>query len=221
MLIYIYFHEKFFELGFSLCNLFELAHDEDLARPPDGVYAFGVPGDVLDHLADFPTIFYDDQNHNMLVAAVPNRDELGYFGYLKKMVLTLHNIIMMKREAWPFHGALVKIVLKNQKEATLLIIGDTGAGKSETLEAFRILGDEYLTETKIIADDMGSLKIGASGEIVGYGTEIGAFIRLDDLQPGYAFGQLDRTIIMCPSKVNARACFASDDLCNYHERASY
>ena len=81
-------------------------------------------------------------------------------------------------EAWPFHGALVKIVLKNQKEATLLIIGDTGAGKPETLEAFRILGDEYLTEMKIIADDMGSLKIGASGEIVGYGTEIGAFVRL-------------------------------------------
>ena len=69
---------------------------------------------------------------------------------------------MMKREAWPFHGALVRIVLKNQKEATLLIIGDTGAGKSETLEAFRILGDEYLTEMRIIADDMGSLKIGAS-----------------------------------------------------------
>ena len=205
LLIYIYFHEKFFELGFSLCNLFELAYDEDLTRAPDGVYAFGVPGDVLDHLADFPTIFYDDQNHNILVAAVPNRDEFGYFGYLKKMVLTLHNIIMMKREAWPFHGALVKIVLKNQKEATLLIIGDTGAGKSETLEAFRILGDEYLTEMKIIADDMGSLKIGASGEIIGYGTEIGAFVRLDDLQPGYAFGQLDRTIIMCPSKVNARA----------------
>lgn len=110
---------------------------------------------------------------------------------------------MMKREAWPFHGALVRIVLKNQKEVTLLIIGDTGTGKPETLEAFRILGDEYLTEIKIIADDMGSLKIGASGEIVGYGTEIGAFVRLDDLQPGYAFGQLDRTIIMCPSKVNA------------------
>lgn len=205
LLFYIYFHEKFFELGFSLCNLFELADDKDLTRPPDGVYAFGVPGDALDRLADFPTLFYDDQKHNMLVAAVPNRDEFGYFGYLKKMVLTLHNIIMMKRGSWPFHGALVKIVLKNQKQATLLIVGDTGAGKSETLEAFRIFGDEYLTEMKIIADDMGSLKIGAPGEIIGYGTEIGAFVRLDDLQPGYAFGQLDRTIIMCPSQVNARA----------------
>jgi hypothetical protein len=38
----------------------------------------------------------------------------------------------------------------------------------------------------------------------GYGTEIGAFIRLDDLQQGYAFGQIDRAIIMSPHKVNAR-----------------
>jgi len=29
-------------------------------------------------------------------------------------------------------------------------------------------------------------------------------VRLDDLQPGYAFGQIDRTIIMSPAQVNAR-----------------
>ena len=40
--------------------------------------------------------------------------------------------------------------------------------------------------------------------MLGYGTEIGAFIRLDDLQPGYAFDQVDRAIIMSPQKVNAR-----------------
>jgi hypothetical protein len=39
---------------------------------------------------------------------------------------------------------------------------------------------------------------------MGYGTEVGAFVRLDDLQQGYAFGQLDRAIIMNPNQVNAR-----------------
>ena len=34
---------------------------------------------------------------------------------------------------------------------------------------------------------MGSLQI-REGEVVGLGTEIGAFVRLDDLQPGYAYG---------------------------------
>ncbi len=205
LLILIYFHEKFFELGFSLCNLFELASDSDLKRKPDAIYTFGVPDNTLSRLCTTsPTIFYDDTKNDILVAAIPNRDEFGYFGYLKKMVLTLHNIKMMKLGRFPFHGALVKILLKENKEATILLIGDTGAGKSETLEAFRKLGEEYISDMIIIADDMGSLSIDSNGNIIGYGTEIGAFLRLDDLQPGYAFGQIDRAIIMSPNKINSR-----------------
>jgi hypothetical protein len=204
LLIAIYFHRKFFELGFSLSNLFELADDEDLQRRPDAVYVYGVPEDALDGLGVFPTVFYDDEEHDMLVAAVPRRDEFGYFGYLKKMALTLHNIRMMKRGKLPFHGALVKIALRPDREATILLIGDTGAGKSETLEAFRTLGADTIRDMTIVADDMGSLDIGGAGSIVGYGTEVGAFLRLDDLQPGFVFGQMDRSIIMCPGQVNAR-----------------
>jgi len=83
-------------------------------------------------------------------------------------------------------------------------MGDTGAGKSETLEALRLIGSEDLQDVIIIADDMGSLDIDNTGHLRGYGTEIGAFVRLDDLNPGYAFGQIDRTIIMSPNEVNAR-----------------
>jgi hypothetical protein len=85
-----------------------------------------------------------------------------------------------------------------------LIIGDTGAGKSETLEALKIIGDDQIEDIVIIADDMGSLDIDPQGNVIGYGTEVGAFVRLDDLLPGYAFGQLDRSIIMNPSQVNSR-----------------
>ncbi len=205
LLIFVYFHHKFMELGFSLCNLFELASNEDLTKKPDGVYFFGVPGAELDSLAELPAVFHEDDENNILVAAIPNKDEFGYFGYLKKMILTLHNITMIKKQELPFHGALVKITLQDDKVATILLIGDSGAGKSETLEAFRILGDKYIKDIVIIADDMGSVKIDNEGKIKGYGTEIGAFVRLDDLQPGYAFGQIDRTIIMNPSQVNARA----------------
>ncbi len=98
----------------------------------------------------------------------------------------------------------MKIILKGNKQATVLTLGDTGAGKSETLEAFRELGEEHIQDLIVIADDMGSLEITPSGEVLGYGTEIGAFLRLDDLQPGYALGQIDRAIIMSPSQVNAR-----------------
>jgi len=204
LLILVYFHERFFELGFTLCNLFELADDATLEQRPDAIYLFGVPEHALDTLAPLPTVFYDDEVSGMLVGAVPRRDEFGYFGYLKKMILTLHNVRMIKAGKMPYHGALVRLCLRGDRGAHVLIMGDTGTGKSETLEALRTIGQGQLRDMVIIADDMGMLDITRDGQVIGYGTEIGAFVRLDDLQPGYAFGQLDRAIIMNPNQVNAR-----------------
>jgi hypothetical protein len=204
LLIFIYFHQKFFELGFSACNLFEIAPKEDLNRKPDAVYLYGVPEGSLDNFAEMPTVFYEDKENDMFIAAVPRDDEFGYFGYLKKMVLTLHNSIKIKKGILPFHGSLVEISLQNGKRASILMIGDTGAGKSETLEAYKQLGGDLISETTIIADDMGSIIIEDDGTVRGIGTEIGAFLRLDDLQPGYAFGQIDRSILMNAHLTNAR-----------------
>lgn len=201
--IMVYFSLKFAELGFSLCNLFEMASEEDIRRKPDAAYVYGVPE------KDFPTgnskqIFYDDEENGILIGAIPDTDAFGYFGYVKKMILTLHNIVMMKRGFMPYHGAMVQLRVHGAKPMTILTLGDTGAGKSESLEAFRQIGGDEVEDITIIADDMGSLEMKPDGTIVGYGTETGAFIRLDDLQTGYAFGQIDRTIIMSPDQVNAR-----------------
>ena len=204
LLINIYFHETFYDLGFALANLFELADDAALKdRRPDAVFLYGVPGSALDGFGN-PTVFFHDSANSLLVGAIPSRPEFGYFGYLKKMALTLHNICIMQQGRMPFHGALFRILLKGGKSSTVLVMGDTGTGKSETLEAFRVLGKDEIQDIIVIADDMGSLEIDAKGRIIGYGTEIGAFVRLDDLQPGYAFGQFDRMIIMNAGQVNAR-----------------
>ncbi len=204
LVVFVYFHQKFIGLGCSLANLFELATDEQIAAGPDAIYLYGAPAKGLARFGDLPTVFYDDEENSMMVAAVPDEDRFGYFGYLKKMVLTLHNIVMMKRGRMPYHGAMVRIELKDGASANVLLIGDTAAGKSESLEAFRILGEKHIRDLRIIADDMGSLEIAEDGRLLGYGTEIGAFIRLDDLQHGYAFGQIDRAIIHNPHLVNAR-----------------
>ncbi len=201
-LVLVYFHEKFFELGFALSNLFELADDVNLLSKPDAIFLFGVDEHSLDHLAELPTLFFDDGN--ILVGVIPRREEFGYFGYLKKMILTLHNIKVMQQGNFPYHGAMVQLHLKGNKSANIVIVGDTGAGKSETLEAFRALAGQKIREITIIADDMGSFEMASNGQILGFGTEIGAFVRLDDLQPGYAFTQLDRSIIMNPNQTNAR-----------------
>ncbi len=202
--IFVYFHQRFIGLGSALANLFELATDEQVAAGPDALYVFGAPPSALAKFGELPTVFYDDEANGLLVAAVPGEDKYGYFGYLKKMILTLHNIVMMKRGRMPYHGAMVHMLLRNGRQANILLIGDTAAGKSESLEAFRVLGSNDISELRIVADDMGSLEVTSDGRVIAYGTEIGAFVRLDDLQQGYAFGQIDRAIIMSPQKVNAR-----------------
>ena len=95
--------------------------------------------------------------------------------------------------------------MKNRKTANVLVWGDSGAGKSETLEAFRMLGKKYIRDMTVIFDDMGSLGIDKNGKVVAYGTETGAFVRLDDLQPGFAFGNMDRSMIHSPYAINSRA----------------
>ncbi len=197
---FIYFHQDFTSLALSMSNLFEIADYDDIeGKSPDILMLFGatkdLPGD---------TVFYEDKANNMLVGLVRHSEEVDYFGYFKKMTLTLHNIAMLKRNRLPLHGAMVCIKLKDGGSANVIIIGDSGAGKSETIEALRMLADEHICEMNIIFDDMGSLGVDAQGTVVGFGTEIGAFVRLDDLQSGYAYEEIDRSIFMNPDKTNAR-----------------
>jgi hypothetical protein len=205
LVIHIYFHINFMGLACSCCNLFELATEEQLRSKPDAIYAYGVPGDVLYKHAKIPNLVYHDEENDVWVGAIPGNKEFGYFGYVKKMTLTLHNIVMMKKYGrQPYHGAMVRIAFKSGIVSNVVIMGDSGTGKSESIEAFRAIAGDEISELTVIADDMGSFEVRPDGKLVGYGTEIGAFVRLDDLQPGYAFQQLDRAIIMSPQKVNAR-----------------
>jgi energy-coupling factor transporter ATP-binding protein EcfA2 len=204
LLILVYFSTDEFELNFALCNLFELAVGPELQRKPDAMMFFGVEKEQLPEELRLKSYFYDDQQNELLIGIVPNDDSFGYFGYVKKLVLTLHNIRMMKTGTLPFHGACFQLKLANTPPKTVLVMGDTGAGKSETLEAFRSIASNEIEDITIIADDMGSLSINQDGEVIACGTEIGAFVRLDDLQPGYAFGQMDRAVLMNANQVNAR-----------------
>lgn len=204
VVIFVYFHRKFMGLGCALANLFELADDAHLRTRPHAVFVYGAPAGHMARFGELPTVFYDDPENDLLVGAVPDEDRFGYFGYLKKMILTLHNIAMMQRGRMPFHGAMTRISLRSGKSANVLIMGDTATGKSEMLEAFRILGGEQVRGLTVVADDMGSLEVTDDGRILAFGSETGAFIRLDDLQQGYVFAQVDRAIIMSPQKPNAR-----------------
>ena len=201
MLTFVYFHKDFMVHGVGLSNLFEIAtENEYIGKKPDMIYIFGYP----DGHEEKRTFYYKDKKNDILIGYANYCDDIDYFGYMKKMLLTLHNVKQIENERLPIHGAMVNIVLRNGKESNIIIMGDSGAGKSESLEAFRTLNENYIRHMRVIFDDMGYLKKEEDGTIKAYGTEIGAFVRVDDLDPAYAFAQLDRGVYTNMDRVNAR-----------------
>ena len=202
LLIMVYCHKNFLELGAGLFNLFQLATPEEfLSRKPDGVVFFGLDKSLFDEDEKLGFIVKED---GVYYGMLPNDPSVDYFGYMKKMILTLHNIIQIKNFWLPIHGAFARIHIGGAKPVNIMLVGDSGAGKSETLEAIHKLPKEMECEVDILIDDMGSLHFNREDELMAVGTEIGAFVRLDDLQPGYAYSTMDRSIFMNPNLINAR-----------------
>ena len=122
----------------------------------------------------------------------------------EKTNINKYHVQKINHRELPIHGAMVKMTLHNGETKNIVVMGDSGAGKSETIEQIKVIGAAYITDLKTIYDDMGVLSLGDKGKVKTSGTEIGAFVRLDDLDAGYSFKELDRSVFMNPDKVNAR-----------------
>lgn len=199
-LAFVYFNIKYMAQGITLCNLFDLADESEYrGRKPDLIYVYGYEDNEKNQA------FYQDDKNDMMVALLSANDEFDYFGYMKKMCLTLHNIRQINHGNLPIHGAMVVMKLHDGTSKNIVVMGDSGAGKSETIEQIKALGAAYIEDIKTIYDDMGVLSYDAeSRRVKTSGTETGAFVRLDDLDAGYSFKELDRSIFMNPDKKNAR-----------------
>lgn len=197
LLLFICFHRDFMANGISCANLFELATAEEASVRPDGIVLFGNPD------GEDRCVFYHDQDEDIWVGSVSASPKVDYFGYMKKMVLTLHNVAMMDRGWLPIHGAFVNVILQDGRKKGICLLGDSGAGKSETIEALKSIASDRIRRMEIVFDDMGSFHI-KDGMPVAHGTEIGAFIRLDDLEPGAPYRDIHRSIFFNPDQANAR-----------------
>ncbi len=198
----VYTQKQHIAMLTGLLNLFKMAEFEEMNGGVDGVVFFGVPMDFVDE-GEERGVVYQDPDTGMYIGIVPSSEETDYFGYMKKMILTVHNLLQIDRGNLPLHGAVARIVLKGGVEKIVALVGDSGAGKSETLEALRRLNSDLVEEVEMIVDDMATMII-ENGEVKVIGTEIGAFVRLDDLPRHYAYATMDRSIFMNPGVVNSR-----------------
>lgn len=198
LLAFVYVHRDYLHEGIGLSNLFEFASFDDLKdKKPDIIYLYGI------HESEYDCTYHHDQLNDVYLGFVARLEKNDYFGYLKKMLLTLHNLYMIDHGYLPIHGAMVSIKLNNNETKNVVIVGDSGAGKSETLEALRVIGKDTIRQMRIVFDDMGTFLLKDS-HVYAHGTETGAFVRLDDLEVGYAYQKIDRAIFLNPDQINAR-----------------
>lgn len=159
-LIVAYLHKSrgCIEMEPGLLNLFPFGKVGDLqkGRRPDGLFFFGDPNGSDADLG----YYWDDINH-VLVGCVPNKDPLKYFGYAKKPILTLHNVLAIRKGEMPLHCGCTRYVMRFGEET----------------------GEPYIADMLVKADDMGRvvLEDGKDGQLhpMFYGTETGAFACLD------------------------------------------
>ncbi len=204
-LSFLYFHKDFVASGITLANLFELATKEEYEnKKPDLICLFGMKTE------EKGCKFYYDKKTDTYVGYVGYEGKIEYFGYLKKTALTLHNVSMLSKNKLPIHGSMVKIYFKNGTTKNVAFMGDSGAGKSETIEALRLVGNDEIDQMEVIFDDMGSFIV-ENQKVYAQGSEIGAFVRLDDLEKGTAYRDMDRSIFMNPETENARVVLPVSD----------
>ncbi len=159
-LIVAYLHKSrgCIEMEPGLLNLFPFAEIDMVSsnRQPDGVFIFGDP-----RADDHDLGYYHDVDNKLLVGMVPNRDELKYFGYCKKPILTLHNVLSIHDGDLPLHCGCTRYVMHFDKQS----------------------GEPYIRDMIIKADDMGRARLEQQSDgttrPVFYGTETGAFACLD------------------------------------------
>lgn len=206
LLAFVYFHKDFMFSGLSLANLFELATTEEIAATkPDIMVVFGHKEDSNE------MVFHYDKENEMVVSKIAYQPKIEYFGYMKKIILTSFNFAMMQRQNLPIHGAMVNVYLENKKKYGIVFMGDSGAGKSEIIEEIKNLGANEIDHIDVIFDDMGVF-IEKDGQVFAQGSEVGAFVRLDDLDRGLPYQAMDRSIFMNPeSSTNARVIIPVSD----------
>ena len=212
-LAFIYIHQDYANMLISVANLFQPATNYQ-DKKPDVILVYGCKKDGLNECK-----YYYDEKTRIYVGLAPYGEEITYFGYMKKMLLTLHNSKCIFEKGLPIHGAMAQFVLKNHKIFNVVIMGDSGAGKSETLETLRRLAGDKIEDINTIFDDMGTFRI-KDGEVYALGTEIGAFVRLDDLDSSYAYRQIERSVFISPDKLNARVIVPAvyyDDVIRGHK----
>jgi hypothetical protein len=167
---------------------FEASLDDLKNLKPDAISFLGIPTKVIGN--DYRIGYYLDGEEGesaMPVSWVNAEDITDYMGYLKKPLLTAANERVKAIGAMPVHGSAFTVEFKNGLRKTIVLAGDSGTGKSETIIAMveQIINGvgeaKGVKSIELLSGDMLSLYEGDDDQIYMMGTEAGDFMRLTDI----------------------------------------
>lgn len=166
---------------------------ENLANlKPDAVSFLGLPQNVMGE--DFKIGYFMDKTadgEEIPVSWVDKENITDYMGYFKKPILTVANEKVKSKEMLPIHGSAFTLVFKNGLRKTIVMGGDSGTGKSETIIAMmeQLVQQEGFAENlesiELLAGDMLSMFEGNDKQLYMLGTETGDFMRMTDISEGW------------------------------------
>ncbi|MDR0423228.1 MAG: hypothetical protein LBH46_01415 [Rickettsiales bacterium] len=189
---FVYFHGNFMSNGIALSNIFEIAEAKDYEnRKPDLILVFGAE----DNKPGVRTNFYQDKDKGITIGYISHDVSVDYFGYMKRMLLTIFNIQILDEGKLPVNGYLANITLKNGNSYNIIIVGDSSSGKHETIRAFETLATEYIKEIQSVFSDIGYLYM-KDGQIYASGTETGVFMKFTELSGSDTYKTMDRGIFI-------------------------
>ncbi|KKR23510.1 MAG: hypothetical protein UT55_C0090G0001 [Candidatus Peregrinibacteria bacterium GW2011_GWE2_39_6] len=155
---------------------------------PECIYFMGIPEHVMGSSSKVGYYFDKTASGENLPVGWVTTDMLHeYTGYLKKPALTLVNELVLDMGGLPIHGSAFTITTKDGRTKTVVLGGDSGAGKSETLTAMtekviaELGGPDNIQYIDLLAGDMVSLWIDDDGDFSVMGTEQGDFMRMKDI----------------------------------------
>lgn len=202
LLGFVYFHRDCMSYGLSLGNLYELATEEEcISRKPDFICLFGNKDEQECRY------FYDAEN-DIWTGSVSLNDKTDNMGCLRKMIMTLHNARYMQKKWLPVHGTMLEIIFRDGLRRSMIMIGDSDIGKSETIEMLKKISLEEKVAMRIasmetVFDDMGTLHI-ENGHVYAQGSETGVLVKLEDMYRNSAYRDMGRSVFFNAETDNAR-----------------
>lgn len=137
---------------------------------------------------------YEDTCNELIIGLHSGNENGNHFQYIKDMISTLYSCYCLKKHDFPLHGSMLQLHFP-QKTIGVLLIGAPDTGKSALCTSLLQICDKKNIPYSKVFDDQGVLH-NLDNDIYASGSEIGAFLHIDDLPQVTIYKQMSASVLL-------------------------